>query len=230
LVLNPLVAANAPYDPIQDFEPVSIIGSSIGAFLVNSSLPVRTLAELVSYAKGQNIPLSYGSAGVGTTTHLSFELFKQVAGISNFTHVPYRGTAPGISDLLGGHITAMSTTVSAASLDLHRQGKARMLVITTDRNLSYATDIPNSVAAGYPTLISQLMIGLFTPAKTPRPVIDKLLDATRTAMQSSAMQQKFVQAGIEPTLDSAPEAARELLGKELRRWRPVIEATGLKAN
>ncbi len=126
LVLNPVIMPNLTYDAAKDFAPVSIMAISVGAIIVNASLPVKTLPELVAFAKANPGKLSYGSAGAGTMANLTGELFKQLAGLPEIVHIPYKGAAPSLADLVAGHIPMVAATISNAAIELHKSGKVRI--------------------------------------------------------------------------------------------------------
>ena len=127
MVLNPMTMAKVPYEPARDFVPIAVLAVSTTSIVVHESLPVKTLKELIAYAKANPGKLSYGSAGSGTMSNLSGELFKQLTGLNDLVHIPYKGAGPGITDLVSGHIPMMSPNVTAQILELHRAGKIRIL-------------------------------------------------------------------------------------------------------
>ena len=147
-VLLPAIHANPPYDPIKDFAAVYILAVSPNSIVVHHSVPVRTLQELIAYAKANPGKLSYGSAGAGTMTNLAGELFKQLIGVNDITHIPYKGAAPGVTDLASGHIPMMTPNVGGPLLQLHRTGTVRILAVTSEKRLMAAPDIPTAVEAG----------------------------------------------------------------------------------
>src|SRR5258705_6211343 len=196
LVISPVIAST-PYDPVKDLAPVAITAVSISALMVHASLPVHTLKELVAYAKANPGKLSYGSAGVGTSAHLCAELFKQLAGLPDIVHVPYKGANPGLADFYSRHLPMFAASISPQVLEMHAQGKIRILVAGSPRKLEAAPDIPISSEVGFPDLITLQFMGLFAPAGTPRPTIDKLAAVTRVATADKTFQQKLIAAGFE---------------------------------
>ncbi len=176
-MLNPIIRPNVGYDPVKDFAPISIMAVSVAAIAVNASLPVTSLKELIAYAKANPGKLSYGSAGAGTMANLAGELFKELAGLPDIVHVPYKGAAPGISDLVAGHIPMMAANVSdtpsscIGPQDPPACGGVR-------RRVTAAPEIPTGAEAGYPDFIAQLFMGLFAPSRTPQPVVDRLAAVT----------------------------------------------------
>jgi tripartite-type tricarboxylate transporter receptor subunit TctC len=230
LVLNPMLMPNLSYDPIKDFAPVSIMAISVAAIVVNASLPVQTLPELVAYAKANPGKLSYGSAGAGTMANLAGELFKQLAGLPNIVHVPYKGAAPGLADLVAGHIPMMAANVSDAAIELHKAGKIRILAAASEQRVSAAPYVPTGAELGYPGFIAQLFMGLFTPATTPTPIIDQLAQATHQVMADEDFQAKLSAQGYEPVTDSDPAKTAKYMQDEVARWAPVLKASGMKTN
>src|SRR6266542_3651699 len=129
MVLNPMTMAKVPYDPAKDFVPIAILAVSTTSVVVHASVPAKTLRELIAYAKANPGKLSYGSAGTGTMSNLSGELFKQLAGLNDLVHIPYKGAGPGLTDLISGHIPVMTPNITGQVLELHRTGKIRILAM-----------------------------------------------------------------------------------------------------
>ncbi|HWP26627.1 MAG TPA: tripartite tricarboxylate transporter substrate binding protein [Xanthobacteraceae bacterium] len=228
-VLIPSIAKPPPYDPLKDFAAVAIMCYAPNSIVVHESVPAKTLAELIAYAKANPGKLSYGSAGVGTMTNLAGELFKQLIGVSDITHVPYRGAAPGLKDLAGGIIPMMTPNVGGPLLQLHNTGKVRILAVTSERRLKIAPDIPTAIEAGLPGMVAVNFNGLFAPAGVPKPIIDRIAKATLDAMKDEAFQQPMITSGFEPILDAGPEAATKMVADEIRRWLPVMQRANFKA-
>jgi tripartite-type tricarboxylate transporter receptor subunit TctC len=227
-VLIPAIADNPPYDPVKDFQAVYIMAISPTSIVVHESVPVKTLKELIAYAKANPTKLSYGSAGAGTMTNLAGELFKQLIGVPTITHIPYKGAAPGIADLAAGHIPMMTPNVGGPLLQFHRAGKVRILAIAANKRLQAAPDIPTAIEAGLPDMVAANFNGLFAPAKVPKAIIDQIGAETRAAMADPHVQDQMIKSGFEPVLDSSPEAAQREVESELARWKPIIKATGFK--
>jgi len=227
-VLLPAINPNPPYDPAKDFAAVYILALSPNSIVVHESVPVRTLKELIAYAKANPGKLSYGSAGAGTMTNLAGELFKQLIGVSDITHIPYKGAAPGLNDLAGGIIPMMTPNIGGPLLQFHNTGKVRILAVMSERRLKIAPDIPTAAEAGLPGLLAANFNGLFAPAGVPKTIIDRIGEATRVAMTDETLQKPMIESGFEPILDSGPEAAQRMVASELARWTPIIKATGFK--
>jgi tripartite-type tricarboxylate transporter receptor subunit TctC len=227
-VLLPAIAERPPYDPAKDFSALYIMAISPNSIVVHESVPVRTLKELVAYAKANPGKLSYGSAGAGTMTNLAGELFKQLIGVNDITHIPYKGSAPGLKDLAGGIIPMMTPNIGGPLLQLHAAGKVRILCVMAEKRLSAAPDIPTAAEAGMPELLAANFNGLFAPAGVPKPIVDRVAAATMAAMKDAEVQKAIVNSGFEPILDSGPDAAQRTVASELARWNPIIRATGFK--
>jgi tripartite-type tricarboxylate transporter receptor subunit TctC len=226
--LIPALLEKPPYDPVKDFQAVYMVCLSPTCIVVHESVPAKTLSELIAYAKANPTKLSYGSAGTGTMTNLSGELFKQLIGVPNITHIPYKGAAPGIADLASGHIPMMTPNLGGPLLDFHRTGRVRILAIASLARIKAAPDIPTAIEAGLPNMVAANFNGLFAPAGTPKPILDKITELTRTAMADEALQKTLIASGFEPVLDSGPEAAQKMVVDELTRWKPIMKETGFK--
>ena len=228
MVLNPMTMAKVAYDPIKDFVPIALLAVSTTAIVVHASVPAKNLKEFIAYAKANTGKLSYGSAGTGTMSNLAGELFKQLTGLNDLVHIPYKGAGPGITDLVSGHIPAMSPNITGQVLELHRAGKIRILSVNSAERLAAAPDIPTSIEEGVPGMIGLLAIGLFAPAATPQPIIDQIGAANRRAMADPEFQQVFSKAGLDYVTDSNTEKTRRFLEEEVVRWGPVVKALNLK--
>jgi tripartite-type tricarboxylate transporter receptor subunit TctC len=220
LVISPLLGKQ-PYDPVASFEPIAMMCDSPAAIVVHPSLPVSSLKELVAYAK-QHKNLNYGSAGAGTVSNLAGELFKQVAGLPDIVHVPYKGGAPAVSDAIAGQIPISTPMMSEQIWELHQQGKLKVLAVASERRLRAIPDLPTAAEQGYPELVARLGFGLFAPARTPKEIIGKVEQATKVAMQDPELRKNFEAGGFETldTIDSA--AAAEYVAKEVARWKPIL--------
>jgi tripartite-type tricarboxylate transporter receptor subunit TctC len=227
-VINPVIMRNPTYDPIKDFAPIAIKAVSVSSLMVHASVPAKTLQELVAYAKANPGTLSYGSAGTGTPSHLCGELFKQLAGLPDLVHVPYKSAGPGLADLLSGHIPMMAASISPSALEMHRTGKIRILVAGTNRRLAGAPDVPISTDAVFPDLITLQFIGLFAPGGTPRPIIEQIAQLTLQIMDDKEVQSRLIQSGFEPITGSGPAQSAKYVNDEIVRWTPLLKASGLK--
>ncbi len=227
LVINPIASTRTPYDPVNDFEPIAILGRNPTAIDVHPAQPIHTLNELVDYAKANPGKLSYGSSGVGTTNHLVGELLKSQAGVQ-IEHVPYRGAGPAMTDLISGHIPMMMQSLTGQAIEMHNTGKLRMLAVTSAKRIAAAPSIPTVAEAGLPALTSDNFIGLFAPKGTPKAIVEQIAQAARTALADKELQRFFTNSGFEVEPESTPESTRRLLEAEIAKWAPVIKAIGLR--
>jgi tripartite-type tricarboxylate transporter receptor subunit TctC len=225
-VLIPAIASKPPYDPVKDFQAVYLICNAPTSIVVHESVPAKTLKELIDYAKANRGKLSYGTAGAGTLTHLAGELFKQLIGVPEITHVPYKGAAPGVADLASGHIPMMTPNVGGPLLQFHRTGKVRILAINAERRLAVAPDIPTAAEAGLPGMVAANFNGLFAPAGVPKAIVDRLAQLTKAAVAENDVQQTLLKSGFEPLTDSGPEAAQRVVAAEYARWTPIVKQIG----
>jgi tripartite-type tricarboxylate transporter receptor subunit TctC len=228
LVITPIAAIRPPFDPIRDFEPIALLVTTGLAIVVHPALPVRSLTELIAYARANPGKLSYGSAGVGSMNQLTGELFKSLSGAADVVHVPYKGAGPAITDLVSGQIPIATPNVTAQIIELHRSGRLRILAVTAPNRLSAAPDIPTAVEQGLSGMISQNFIGLFAPARTPRAIIEQVAQATHAVMGDELFLRSLVASGFEPYPDSSPEKTRAFVDDEIARWTPIIKSLGLK--
>jgi tripartite-type tricarboxylate transporter receptor subunit TctC len=228
MVLNPMTMPKVPYDAAKDFVPIAILAVSTTSIVVHESVPARTLKELIAYAKANPGKLSYGSAGSGTMSNLSGELFKQLTGLNDLVHVPYKGAGPGITDLVSGHIPMMTPNVTGQVLAFHRAGKIRILAVNGAQRLTAAPDIPTAIEEGVPGMIGLLFLGLFAPAATPKPIVDRIAEATHAAMADADFQKVLIASGLEAIPDSNSEQAKRFIAEETARWGPVVKAAGFK--
>jgi tripartite-type tricarboxylate transporter receptor subunit TctC len=227
-VVNPVATSRPLYDPIKDFEPISILAVHAFAIAVHPSLPFNSLPELIESVRREPGKWSYGSAGVGSLNHLTFELFKSLAGLPGIVHVPYRGAGPATADLVSGHIPIAIPSMNGQIYELHRANKVRILAVTSPERLSGAPEMVTAAEAGLPGMISQNLVGILAPAGTSRSIIDQLNKATVLCLEDRAYQQHLISSGFELPPDSSPERMRSFVESEIARWTPIIKAVGLK--
>jgi tripartite-type tricarboxylate transporter receptor subunit TctC len=224
--VNPSLNAKLPYDPHKDFAAVALIARSFNIVVVNPKSPIKSTADLIAAAKADPSKLSYGTYGIGTSAHLAGELFKTMAGV-NLTTVPYKGAAPAITDLLGGQIQVMFTTVASAAA-LIASGQLRALAVTSAQRSPAFPQLPTLAEAGVPGYSAESWYGLFAPAGTPRDVIDRLNMSAAAAVQSEAFKKLAVNEGLVMVARPPEELDRYFRGEEAR-WRKVIQDAGIKA-
>ena len=224
-VIAPLLPGGTPYDPLKDFTHIALFGGPPAVFAVNPNVPAKTLKEFVQLAKDKPGALSYGSPGPGTQGQLVAELFKREAGIE-VLHVPYKGAAAAVTDLMGGQITAVSTTLSTASGQI-KSGRARALALSSAQRLPDYPDIPTFVEQGYPNIIGTVWFSLSGPPGLPQEIVDRLNAEVRRALELSDVREKLRHEGITPNRLDAKEFAA-FVTDELRRWGPTVRASGAK--
>jgi tripartite-type tricarboxylate transporter receptor subunit TctC len=223
--VNPSLNAKLPYDPHKDFAPVALIARSFNIVVVNSASPIKSIDDLVAAAKSDPNKLSYGTYGTGTSAHLAGELFKSMAKV-NLTTVPYKGAAPAITDLLGGQIQVMFTTVASAA-SLIAGGQLRALAVTSAERSPAFPDIPTVAEAGVPGYAAESWYGLYAPAKTPVEIIDRLNKSAAAAVQSEAFKKLGVNEGLVMVASPPAELDHYVRGEE-ERWRKVIYDANIK--
>jgi len=224
-VIAPLLPGGTPYDPLKDFTHVALIGGPPAVFAVDPKLPAKTLKEFVALAKAKPGKLTYGSPGPGTQGQLVAEHFKRLAGI-DVVHVPYKGAAQAVADLMGGQINAVSTTLSTASGQI-RGGRARALALSSAQRLPDYPDIPTFAEQGYPDLVATVWFSLSGPAGMPPEIVEKLNAEVRRALETTAVRQRLRHEGILPNRLDAKEFSA-FVADELRRWGPIVRASGAK--
>ena len=227
-VINPVAMSKPSYDAFRDFIPVAVITAVPTAIAVHPSLPATNLKQLVAFAKANPGKLSYGSAGAGSITNLTGELFKKLAGGLDIVHVPYKGAGPGLQDLVAGHIPMYTPILSAAPLSYHRAGRLRMLAVCSEARVKAAPDIPTAIEAGVPDMLVQNFNAVLAPAGTPKAIVDQLLQATIKVMTDEDFQKDVRSDGAEPVTDSNPDRAARFIKNEIARWTPIIKASGFK--
>lgn len=224
-VITPLLT-KVSWDPIKDFAPVANLLSAPQVLVVRPGLPVKSLKELVAYAKANPNKLNYASSGNGSLQHVSTELLNQMAGIQ-ITHVPYKGTGPAMTDLLGGQVD-MTITTPPPLMGHIASGKLRPLVVTSKARLTSLKDVPSAPEAGYPDLDVSSWFAMYAPAGTPKPVIDKLTTEIEKIMKSDAFRKKAEELGAEARYMN-PQQLDQYQKAELQRWGKVIKSAGIHA-
>ena len=223
LAINKTLYKKLPYDPVKDFTPVALVAGVPFALIVNPALPVRTLAEFIAYAKA-NPGLAYGSAGNGSPQHLGAEMLRTSAGI-DIRHVPYRGSVPAMLDIIAGHIPFMVVDLQPA-LQQIREGKVRVLGVTTPGRVAAAPDIPTLSEAGLAGFELVAWQGVVGPAGVPRPIVDLLAAQIATLVADPATRGKLTALSLEPLTGSTPDSFAAFVGTEVERWAAVVKASG----
>jgi tripartite-type tricarboxylate transporter receptor subunit TctC len=223
--VNPSLNPKLPYDAHNGFAPVSLIARSFNIVVVNPKSPMQSITDLIAAAKAEPDKMSYGTFGTGTSAHLAGELFKSMAKV-NMTAVPYKGAAPAITDVIGGQIQVVFTTVASAA-SLIEGGQLRALAVTSAQRSPAFPQLPTVSEAGVPGYAAEAWYGLFAPARTPREIIERLNKSVAKAVQSDAFRRLSVNEGLVMAAGSPEELGRYFLSEE-ERWRKVIKDAGIK--
>src|SRR5882762_7015847 len=226
LAVNKALHKKLPYDPVKDFAPVALLAAVPFALIVHPSIPATTLSEFIAYAKSKP-GLAYSSAGNGSPQHLAAEMLKSAAGL-NIRHVPYRGSVPALLDVIAGHIPFMVVDLQPA-LPPIREGKVRVLGVTTPKRVAAAPDIPTLAEAGLPGFELVAWQGVVAPAGVPRPIVDQLAAQIAKLVADPATRDKLTALSLEPLTGSTPESFATYVKTEVDRWAVVVKASGAEA-
>ncbi len=224
IAINPSLFKNMPFDPVTDLVPVGSMVSTMNVLVVNPNLPAKSVAELIALAKQQPGKLSFASSGNGSTIHLSGEMFKMMAGI-DILHVPYRGSAPAMVDLLGGRTDMMIDNLPSA-LPRVQSGALRALGVTARVRSKALPNTPTIAEAGLPGFEATSWFGVFAPAKTPPAVVERLNKAIGEALRKPAVLERIQSLGAEPMFMSPDEFA-VLIRDDIEKWRKVVRSAGV---
>jgi tripartite-type tricarboxylate transporter receptor subunit TctC len=227
IAVNKFLFASLNYDPVADFAPVTLICDYPNLLIVPSASPHRSVADIVAAAKANPGKLNFATPGHGSSPHMSAELFKYMAKV-DLTHVPYRGAAPGYTDLIAGRVD-MTFSVMASGLPLMQGGQVRALGVSTLKRQASAPDVPTIAEAGVPGYDTSSWFAFFVPAKTPPEIIRKMQTDTVAALAEPAIKQKLDGLGVIP-IGSTPEALAAHLKEEMDKWGPVIKAANIKVS
>ncbi|KQT09347.1 Bug family tripartite tricarboxylate transporter substrate binding protein [Ramlibacter sp. Leaf400] len=224
--IAPITMKSMPYDPVRDLQPITGVGQVPFFLVVNPSVPANTLAEFIAYARANPGKLNYSSFGNNTSNHLAGELFKSLTGISS-VHVPYKGSGPSMTDLIGGQVQYSFDTPPAV-LEHVKAGKLRALAVATRQRLASTPQVPTFAEAGLPNFSGGTWFGLFAPAKTPRPVVDRINAEAVALLNSPELGKTFGDRGIVPAPQSPEEYARFVQG-EVAKWKDLAGKVGIVA-
>jgi len=225
LAIDPTLYPNVGYDPRKDFAPVGLIATSPLIILVNQSVAARNVQELIALAKSQPGKLNYASAGPGSGIHLGTVLFADTAGI-DLTHIPYKGTGPALTDLLGGHVQIYFSSLPPA-VGLVKEGRLRALGVTGLKRSASFPDVPTVAEQGLPGFEAVLHYGIIAPAGTPRPIVDKLNTALHAALDDPKVHDHIATEGAEPLPMSSEEYAADI-DREETKWSALVRKSGAK--
>jgi len=221
----PALSAKPLFDPVKDFTHIALFGGPPSVFAVHPSLPAKELRSFVALAKARPNDLNYGSPGNGTQGHLIAEVFKRTAGF-NMTHVPYRGASIAVVDLVAGHLQAISTTLTTASAQI-KAGRMRALALSSAARLPEYANVPTFRESGYPDLVASIWFSLSGPPNVPAEVVTRLNGEVRRVLQLPDVRERLNADGIEANQLDA-KAFNDFLAAEVRRWTPVVKASGAR--
>lgn len=221
-----LYAKSLPYDPLKDFEPITMVATGVTVLVVNPAVPVSNAKEFIAYAR-QKGDLAYGSAGNGSISHLTGELLKKVTGVP-LQHIPYKSAGNALTAVLSGEVPVSFLSPLTAHAQL-KAGKVKALAVSSGTRFPGAPDIPSATEAGIPGMEAKLWFGLFAPANTPKAVVTKLNREIGEVLRAPQTQETFLKQGV-TAAPSTPEELSDWVKAELARWTPLIQAAGIKAD
>jgi tripartite-type tricarboxylate transporter receptor subunit TctC len=227
IAVNPSLLKAVPYDVLKDLQTIGMVGSSPLVLVVPAASPARDLGSLIAYAKSRPSPLTFGSAGIGTTPHMAGELLRLSAGIE-LTHIAYKGMGPAVTDLIAGQVDMAFASITAA-LPFIQDGKLRGLATTGTSRSSALPDLPTVAEAGIAGFEVDLWLALFGPADLPRPMLDRLNQELRNALAVPALVEGMARVGVAPR-PGTPEAGTAFVAAELEKWRRVVREAHLEPN
>lgn len=223
--MNPALIANMPFDPQKDFAPISLLGTTTLALVVHPSVPANTVADLINLAQKEPGKLNYASSGNGSPQHMSAEMFKAMTR-TQITHVPYRGAAPAVADVVGGQVQVTVGVVNQLIAHI-RSGRLRALGVTSLKRLAQLPEVPTLDEAGVRGYESEIWLGLAAPGATPAPLIEQINQDVRRAMSNPEVVSRLQGQGIDVLL-STPAQMRQRSLDDLRRWGDIIRSAGIK--
>lgn len=223
--VNATLNPKLPYDTLKDFSYVSLMSVAPLIMIAHPSLPANNVQELIALAKAKPGALNFASSGVGAAAHLTMEMFKSRTG-TDMQHIPYKGTAGALQDVIGGRINVMFDVVGPLMPQV-RSGLAKAIVVTAKERIPAAADVPTMAEQGVPDFVSGTWAGIIAPAGTPKEIVDRVSAEAKKALADPALQTKLVEQGI-VAVGSTPEEFRSFVGEEIARWRTVITDAGIK--
>ncbi|QNN59780.1 tripartite tricarboxylate transporter substrate binding protein [Diaphorobacter ruginosibacter] len=223
--INSALQKSLPYDAVKDFAPITVVANTPNIIIANPAVPVKNLQELIALAKKEPGRINFGSTSAGGSPHMSAELLKMMAGI-DMTHVPYKGAAPMLTDLIGGQVQIGFDNLPS-SIGFVKSGKVRALAVTTARRWPGAPDIPTVAESGVPGYEVSGWFGLLAPAGTPREILNKLQGTIAEAVKSPEVAKQLNDLGAEPVANK-PEVFAQEIKDDVEKWRKVVKTTGVK--
>jgi tripartite-type tricarboxylate transporter receptor subunit TctC len=227
LAIAPSLYVNAGYDVRKDFAPIGRVATAPSTLVVHPSFGVNSVAQLIARAKENPGKINFASSGTGTVSHMAAELFVHMAGIK-VTHIPYKGTGPAMTDVLGGHVPMIFVPIPVAHGNV-KAGMLRALAVTSATRSSVLPELPTVAESGLPGYEAVSRYGILAPAGTPRPIVDRLNKELRTALTSDDVRKRLETDGADP-LPSTPEEYAADIDREETTWSKLIKATGIKAD
>ncbi len=227
VAINMVTHSKLSYNTLRDFQPLTPVMTTTTILVVHPSLPVKNLKDLVALGKARPGQIAMGSAGNGGTLHLALEMLTKEAAV-NLTHVPYKGAAPAVVDVVGGQVSGMFVDLPVISPYV-KSGRVRALAVASPKRSVYFPDVPTTKEAGYPHVELQNYYALFLPARTPRDIVSKLHDAVVKTLNTPAVHEKFVGFGADP-ITMTPDEFSRFLRADIEKWGKVVKAAGVKFN
>jgi tripartite-type tricarboxylate transporter receptor subunit TctC len=225
LTINPYMIKSVPYDAVRDFAPISCVVDAVQIMTVNAAVPAKSVKDLIALAKAKPGQLTFGSPGVGTSPHMTAELFKQTAGV-DIQQVLFKGSGAAFISLLSGEITASVSTVLSAMPHV-KSGRIRALAVTAAKRVKVLPQVPTFVESGMPTFVVSQWFGILAPARTPKPIVDRLYQALTSAANSPDFTEQMTAQGVE-VVNRKPAEFSALIKHELAQWSKVIQKAGIK--
>jgi tripartite-type tricarboxylate transporter receptor subunit TctC len=222
---NAALRTKMPYDPMGDFAYIGMMARGPLLVVVHPSLPVKTMKEFIAFARARPGAINYGSTGTGGHNHLATELFKRMAKV-NMVHVPYKGVAPALTDLMGGHTQLVMTSLPSAMSQVHA-GRLKALAVGSEQRSSFMPELPTIAESGVPGYMAEFWWGIAAPAKTPPDIVNRLAAELSKALQSADVKQRFAAEGAEPAVMSRDQFTK-FVSNEITRWRKVAQESNIK--
>jgi tripartite-type tricarboxylate transporter receptor subunit TctC len=224
-VINPAMVKKLPFDPVKSFAAISKVADVPSALVVHPSLPVKSVKDLVALARAHPGALNYSSAGRGSIGHLSAELLSSLTKIK-MTHIPYKGAGPAVVDAVAGHVQLLISSMPAV-IGFSRSGRLRMIAQGGEKRSPAAPDVPTMIESGVPDFVVTAGFGLFAPAGTPQPVIDRVLAALKASLSDSSVRERLSGEGADPAV-STPEEYEQFTRSEIEKWIRVARGAGIQ--
>ena len=225
LTIHPSLYAKLPFDPLKDFAPVTMLAAVPNALVVHPSLPVRNVKDLIALAKSRPDQLNYASTGAGQSTHLSMELFKTMAGVK-IIHVAYKGSAPAVTDLLGGHVPMLFDNMPSA-LPHVKAGKLRGIAVSTLKRSPVAPELPTVAESGLPGFEVSVWFSVLAPANTPKEIVSRLNTTLVKALQAPDTRERLATQGAEP-IGNTPDEFTAVMKRDIAKWAKVVKDANIR--